>query len=199
VSPVSIDQVIDEVCRARVEGALNLYDEEDSTAWGDRPGQATARRHALRAYLVRRWAAPTVLVGEAPGQDGARWTGVPFSSLRQITGSGACEPTATIMHRVLSDLHCEHRVLLWNTSMLFAPGNRNPRRAEVDACSHALDLVCRGRAVLAIGRFAEAATGAPYVRHPSYGGAVQFAEGVRAALRPPPDHPRRTTPLTLQT
>jgi hypothetical protein len=180
-----VDEIIDEVSRIRVPGALNLYDEDDSTAWGDRPGQASERRRALRAHLAAHWAAPTVLVGEAPGQDGARWT-VPFSSLRQLTGTGPAEPTATIMHRVLSELGSGHRVLLWNTSMLFAPGNRNPRRAEVDACAHLLDLVCRGRAVFAVGRFAESATGAPYVRHPSHGGAGLFAEGLRIALRSPP-------------
>lgn len=180
-----IEELLDEVSRIRVPGALNLYHEGDSTDWGDRPGQATDRRHALRHYLVTHWAAPTVLVGEAPGKDGARWTGVPFSSVRQLTGSGRSEPTATIMHRVLSELDCAHRVLLWNTSMLFAPGNRNPRPSEVEACAHVLELVCRGRAVFAVGRFAQSATDAPYIRHPSHGGAGRFAEGLRLALHSP--------------
>lgn len=181
----TVDELLDQVSRIRVPGALNLYDEGDSTAWGDRPGQATERRHVLRHYLVARWAAPTVLVGEAPGKDGARWTGVPFSSMRLLTGSGPCEPTATIMHRVLSELACAHRVLLWNASMLFAPDNRNPSPSEVEACAPVLELVCRGRAVFAIGRFAQAATDAPYIRHPSHGGAGRFAEGLRVALLSP--------------
>ncbi len=181
----TVDELLDEVARIRVSGALNLYDEEDSTAWGDRSGQATERRHALRRYLVTHWSAPTVLVGEAPGKDGARWTGVPFSSMRQLTGSGPSEPTATIMHRVLSELACAHRVLLWNASMLFAPGNRNPSASELAACSRVLELVCRGRTVFAIGRFAQSATDAPYIRHPSHGGAGRFAEGLRVALHPP--------------
>jgi uracil-DNA glycosylase len=222
-----VDELVDEVARIRVPGALNLYDEGDSTAWGDRSGQATERRHALRHYLAAHWSAPTVLVGEAPGKDGARWTGVPFSSMRQRTGSGPSEPTATIMHRVLSELDCAHRVLLWNASMLFAPGNRNPSPSELEACAHALELVCRGRAVFAIGRFAQSATDAPYIRHPSHGGAGRFAEGLRVALHAPAsvdvrralgrldgspqragrhgrdagvraDHDRRPTPLTLQ-
>ncbi len=180
-----VDELLDEVGRIRVPGALNLYDEEDSMAWGDRPGQATERRRALRGYLVTHWAAPTVLVGEAPGKDGARWTGVPFSSLRQLTGSGPSEPTATVMQRVLSELGCAPRVLLWNTSILFAPDNRNPLPSEVEACAHVLGLVCQGRTVFAIGRFAQSATDAPYIRHPSHGGARRFAEGVRVALHAP--------------
>jgi len=45
-----------------------------------------------------------------------------------------------------------------------------------------LERVCRGRMVLAVGRHAQRATGAPYVRHPSHGGATRFAEELRRAL-----------------
>ena len=34
----------------------------------------------------------------------------------------------------------------------------------------------------AVGRHAERATGAPYLRHPSRGGATRFAEGLRLLL-----------------
>ncbi len=179
----AVDRVVDLVRRIRVPGVLNLYDEADSVAWGDEPGRASERTLALRGYLVAHWAAPTVLVGEAPGQDGARWTGVPFTSCRQLFGSGPTEATATVVHRVLAELRKEDEVLLWNASMLFAPGNRDPRRAEVEACGPVLDLICRGRTVVAVGRFAQAATGAPYIRHPSHGGAARFADGLRVALR----------------
>jgi hypothetical protein len=182
----TVDEVMAGVARIGVVGALNLYDEADSRAWGDRPGQAAERARSLRHHLVDHWTAPTVLVGEAPGQDGARWTGVPFSSCRQLTGSGPTESTATVMRRVLSELGAQRQVLLWNASVLFAPGNRNPRRTEVDACASVLELVCRGREVFAIGRFAETATGAPYIRHPSHGGVPRFAEGLRIALRSAP-------------
>jgi hypothetical protein len=36
--------------------------------------------------------------------------------------------------------------------------------------------------VLAVGRIAEAALGAPYVRHPSRGGATAFRETLAACL-----------------
>ena len=71
----SVGEVLDRLGRIRVAGALNIYDEDDCIGWGDEPGQATARRRALRGYLVSRWTAPVVLVGEAPGKDGARGAG----------------------------------------------------------------------------------------------------------------------------
>jgi len=182
----AVAEIIDLVRRIRVAGALNLYDEADARTWGDEPGEATRRTLALRGHLVSHWDAPTVLVGEAPGKDGARRTGIPFTSCRQLWGSGPTEATATVVRRALVDLGKEHQVLLWTASMLFAPGNRDPRRVEVDACAQVLELVCRGRTVLAVGRFAQVATGAPYIRHPSHGGASRFADGLRIALLSPP-------------
>jgi hypothetical protein len=180
--PDAVAEVLEELRRIRVPSALNIYAEEDSVSWGDLPGQATERLLALERYLRSHWSAPVVLVGEAPGKEGARWSGVPFTSQRQMSGSGPAEATATIMQRVLSDLRCEHDVLLWNASMLFAAGNRNPLKAEVVACSALLERVCRSRTVLAVGRVAEAATGAVYIRHPSHGGGPRFSEELRAEL-----------------
>ena len=165
-----------------VPGALNLYDEVDSVAWGDPSGAATARLDALTRYLIRQWSAPVVLVGEAPGRHGARWTGVPFTSPHLLTGTGPREPTATVVHRVLAELGWASGVLLWNASVLFPPDNRDPRRDELAACAKVLERVCRDRSVLAVGRFAERATGARYLRHPSHGGASRFAEDLRRAL-----------------
>jgi hypothetical protein len=181
--PDAIGEVMELVGAIRVPGSLNLYDEVDSVAWGDPRGAATARRAALTRYLVSRWAASVALVGEAPGRNGARRTGVPFTSSHQLTGTGAKEPTATIVHRVVAELGWASDVLFWNASVLFPPGNRDPRRAELDACAPVLERVCCGRRVLAVGRHAQRATGAPYVRHPSHGGAARFAEDLREALR----------------
>jgi hypothetical protein len=183
--PDAIGEVMALVGALHVPGSLNLYDEVDSVAWGDPRGAATDRRAALTEYLVSRWAALVVLVGEAPGRNGARWTGVPFSSPHQLTGAGAKEPTATVVHRVVDELGWATDVLFWNASVLFPPGNRDPRRAELVACAPVLDRVCRGRRVLAIGRHAERATGAPYVRHPAHGGATRFAEDLGRALGRP--------------
>lgn len=165
-----------------VPGALNIYREDECVAFGEPPGGATRRAAALCGYLRSHWSAPTILVGEAPGKDGARWTGLPFTSVRLLTGTGPAEPTATAMQSVLAELDCEPDVLLWNASALFPPGNRRPRREEIEACAPVLALLCKGRRVVAIGRLAERVTGAPYVRHPSFGGAVSFKEGLRAVL-----------------
>ena len=178
----AVDEVIDLVTRLAAPGALNVYDEASCRALGEGPGTATRRAEALRRYLDDHWSATTVLVGEAPGRDGARWTGVPFTSPRQLTGSGPDEPTARCVQRVLVRLGQADRVLLWNASMLFRPDNLDPRRPELEASAPALALVTRGRSVLAVGRHAQRATGAPYLRHPSHGGAKLFEAGLAAAL-----------------
>jgi uracil-DNA glycosylase len=139
----------------------------------------------LRSYLEARCGAEIVLVGEAAGYRGARVSGIPFTSERQLTGSGPAEATATIVHRVLADFGVEDEVLLWNVVPTH-PGdeisNRRPTRAEVEAASPFLDELTRGRVAIAVGRLAAAALDAPYVRHPSHGGAAAFEAGLQRAF-----------------
>jgi uracil-DNA glycosylase len=143
------------------------------------------RRERLVDYLGSRADARLVLVGEAAGYRGARVSGIPFTSERQLTGSGPAEATATIVHRVLAMLGVEDEVLLWNVVPTH-PGsetsNRRPTRDEVDAASPFLDELTRGRASIAVGRLAAATLDAPYVRHPSHGGAAAFEEGLQRAF-----------------
>jgi uracil-DNA glycosylase len=139
----------------------------------------------LARYLEERAAAPILLVGEAAGYRGARISGIPFTSERQLTGTGPSEASATIVHRVLMELDLEGDVLLWNVVPTH-PGtdrsNRPPTPTEVETGLPFARELARGRRVLAVGRVAEAALGAPYVRHPSRGGAAAFRETVRACL-----------------
>jgi uracil-DNA glycosylase len=124
-------------------------------------------------------------VGEAAGYRGARISGIPFTSERQLTGSGLSETSATIVHRTLRELDLEEAVLLWNivpTHPGTATSNRSPTRLEVAAGLPFARELSRGRRVLAVGRVAEAALGVPYVRHPSRGGAAAFRETLRACL-----------------
>jgi len=143
------------------------------------------RRARLAAYLDARRDAPLLLVGEAPGYRGARISGIPFTSERQLTGDGPAEATATIVHRVLAELELTTFVLLWNVVPTH-PGtdrlNRAPTHAEIAAGRVFADELAVGRSVVAIGRLAHDAFGGVYVRHPSHGGAAEFARGLRDLL-----------------
>ena len=89
------------------------------------------------------------------------------------------------MHRVLHELGIEEEVLLWNvvpTHPGTATSNRPPSRAEVLDARPFLDALARGRRVVAVGRLAAGVLDAPYVRHPSHGGAAAFAAGLRHTL-----------------
>ncbi len=166
--------------RARIGATYNFY----------RDGAGAARRcERLLAYLEARRDAPLLLVGEAAGYRGARVSGIPFTSERQLTGTGPGEATATIVRRTLAELGLEEHALCWNVvpTHPHLPGrhatNRRPTRAEVEAARPLLRELGRGRTVVAVGRLAEAVTGAPYLRHPSHGGAAEFRAGL-LAFRP---------------
>jgi uracil-DNA glycosylase family 4 len=139
----------------------------------------------LRAYLEERADAEVVLVGEAAGYRGARVSGIPFTSERQLTGSGPAEATATIVHRVLARLGVEDEVLLWNVVPTH-PGsetsNRRPTRGEIEAACPFLDELTHGRVAIPVGRLAASVLEAPYVRHPSHGGAAEFEAGLRRSF-----------------
>jgi uracil-DNA glycosylase len=145
---------------------------------------ALRRRDRLRAYLTDRANARLLLVGEAPGYRGARVSGIPFTSERQLTGRGPAEATATIVHRVLAELGLTDDVLLWNAlpAHPHRPGepmsNRPPTRAEVDLGRPFLAPLTGGRRVIAVGRVAGRALGVEPIRHPSRGGASAFCDGL---------------------
>jgi uracil-DNA glycosylase len=167
---------------------MDLVDRLAATRIGDTYHQYAAselRRRRLSAYLEAHANAPLLLIGEAAGYRGARVSGIPFTSERQLSGTGPGEASATIVHRVLADLELDDDVLLWNvvpTHPGTARSNRRPTRAEVEASRPFLDELTDGRRAVAVGRLAAAATGAPYVRHPSHGGATLFREMLSACL-----------------
>jgi uracil-DNA glycosylase len=164
--------LIDRLVAARIGRTTNFYREGAG---------AELRRDRLTAYLRERADARILLVGEAPGYRGARVSGLPFTSERQLTNSGPAEATATIVHRVLADLGIGERVLLWNvvpTHPGTATTNRPPSRDEVVAGAAFAFELARGRMVVGVGRLAAGALGAPFVRHPSHGGAGAFAAGL---------------------
>jgi uracil-DNA glycosylase len=169
---VGVD-LVDRLARTRIGSTYNQYNDSQ------------LRRDRLRAFLDERADAQILLVGEAAGYRGARISGIAFTSERQLTGSGPAEASATIVHRVLGELGLEDEVLLWNvvpTHPGTATSNRCPTRSEIEAARPFLDELKCGRRVIAVGRVAAAALGAPYVRHPARGGAAAFAEGLRRML-----------------
>jgi uracil-DNA glycosylase len=170
-----MDEFIARLARTRIGGTFNFY----------RHGAGAARRRArLQAYLETRSDAPLLLVGEAAGYRGARVSGIPFTSERQLTGTGPAEASATIVRRVLAELGLEEHTLCWNVvpTHPHRPGvpesNRRPTKAEIADAGPFLAELARGRHVVAVGRLAEAVLGAAYIRHPSHGGAADFRAGL---------------------
>ena len=170
-----MEALVAELARARIGATFNQY------------RRSPLRRERLGRYLERRAGAQLLLVGEAAGYRGARVSGLPFTSERQLTGSGPAEASATIVHRVLDELGLADDVLLWNvvpTHPGTASSNRPPRRDEIEAGLPFALRLAGERRVVAVGRVAAAALGGPYVRHPARGGATAFRAGLLAALSP---------------
>jgi uracil-DNA glycosylase family 4 len=166
-------ELVERLAETQIGGTFNQY------------GASALLRERLHDYLAGRENAGVVLVGEAAGYRGARVSGIPFTSERQLTGSGPAEATATIVHRVLAGLGVEDEVLLWNlvpTHPGSETSNRRPTRAEIETAAPFLAELTRGRTPVAVGRLAAAALDAPYVRHPSHGGATAFEQGLRRAF-----------------
>lgn len=196
-----MDVLLADLARARIGATFNQY---AATGPDDVAGGAAIRLANLRAYLHERAAADIVALGEAGGYQGMRWSGIAFTSERDLQRWGdpyrsSCsarrwsEPSGTIVHRVLGELGAERRGILWNTvpTHPHRPGvplsNRRPTVAEVAAgaaFAERLIALVRPATVVAVGRIAESVLGASatYVRHPANGGATAFAEGMRAIL-----------------
>ncbi|HXV33311.1 MAG TPA: uracil-DNA glycosylase [Gaiellaceae bacterium] len=180
------ERFVRDLAAARIGTTCNFYREGDGAA---------LRRARLVDYLAERRDARLLLVGEAAGYRGARVSGIPFTSERQLTGKPPGEASATIVHRVLAELGLAEEVLLWNVvpTHPHLPGrpdtNRAPTRVEVEAGGVFLRELARGRRALAVGRVAHGVLGGPCVRHPSRGGARAFREGLSR-------HARVTPPLS---
>jgi uracil-DNA glycosylase len=168
---------VEELAQARIGATHNQY------------AGSELRCARLIAYLAAHRQARLLLVGEAAGYRGARVSGVPFTSERQLSGTGPVEASATIVQRTLTALGITDEVLLWNLVPTHPHrdgdprSNRAPTRAEIAAARPFLDELARGRRVLAVGRLAERELEAPYVRHPSHGGAGAFRATLEACLR----------------
>jgi uracil-DNA glycosylase len=199
-----MEELLADLVPARIGTTFNQYADAGPD---DVPGAAGIRLANLRAYLAERAGADVVCLGEAGGYQGMRWSGIAFTSERDLARWGApyeptcaarrwSEPSGTIVHKVLEELDAERRVILWNTvpTHPHRPGeplsNRRPTTAEIAAgapfAMRLIELV-RPRTVVAVGRIAESILppGTAYVRHPANAGGPAFREGMRAILAAP--------------
>jgi uracil-DNA glycosylase len=174
-----VERFVAELAAARIGATFNFY----------REGEGSERRcERLLRYLAARRDAPVLVVGEAAGYRGARFSGLPFTSERQLTGAGSAEATATIVQRTLAELGLADDLLLWNLVPTHPhragepASNRPPSADEIEAAAPFLAELARGRRVVAVGRLAHRRLGGAYVRHPSHGGAAAFRDGLRHAL-----------------
>ena len=189
------------------DSLFNPYRDADPAY--DLPHAAATRRANLRAYL-RSWARrpDLLMVGEAIGYRGGRFSGVPLVSEqllltsplftfggRQTSHHGPySEQTATLFWGALA-LH-RPRIFTWNAVPLHThkPGepmsNRTPTAAEVRAFGPLLGEIVniiKPNTTVALGKKAEAALAAlglpcRYVRHPANGGATRFRQGIGLVL-----------------
>jgi hypothetical protein len=164
------------------------------------------RRANAAAYLdARAGRAPLLLIGEAMGYAGGRFTGIAFTAERTLHGWGApyagtsmrpegwAEQSGTIVHGALAALRLESGTVLWNVVPAHPHrrgeplSNRTPSVGELRAGAEVLgELIERlePRAIVAVGRSAERALGelglpsAACVRHPANGGATAFRAGL---------------------
>jgi hypothetical protein len=176
----------------------------------DRPDAAATRRRNLARYLTERTARPPVLlVGEAMGWAGGRFSGIAFTAERtlqrwgppyqssSLRPQGYAEQSGSIVHGLLESLGAEDQALLWNVvpAHPHRPGapltNRLPREDERRAGGEVLaELVTLAAplALIPVGRTAErtlAELGIPAeaaVRHPANAGATRFRAECAAAL-----------------
>jgi hypothetical protein len=168
---------------AGAAGVVNPYREEAPAL--DRPGAARLRRRNLAAYLERVGRPRWVLVGEALGFRGGRFSGIAFTSERQLAGNGErrlpwaegppfqatsrnpalwLEPSGTVVWNALGGQ--AQGVLLWNAFPWHPHGrsgplsNRRPEKGLLAANLHVLEKVLAaagGARTLAVGRTAQAA------------------------------------------
>ena len=129
-----MDDLVSALARARIGATHNQY------------ADSALRRDRLRAYLGARRRAPVLLVGEAAGYRGARVSGLPFTSERQLTGAGPAEASATVVHRVLDELGAAETSSSGTSSRRTRgpsartdrpPGPRSERRDRSSPSSHA--------------------------------------------------------------
>lgn len=202
------EKLIDLLCTYASPGIHNQY--RDTHPEHDVADGAAIRVRNLRHFLQAFQDVRYILLAEAAGYQGCRFSGIPMTAEVNIVGPDAVhwaangvyrrsstrirpwrEPSATILWETLGG---RKDCLIWNTVPWHPMGkrgplsNRTPRRDEVAAGVEVLHCLRqrypRARPV-AIGRVAErtlAELGFEplYVRHPAHGGKPDFVQGIHS-------------------
>jgi uracil-DNA glycosylase len=164
------------------------------------------RRENLRNYLYCFRKQPKILiVGEAPGPWGARFSGIPFTgegplSRGELPFKGKTtsvspvpysEYSGNIVWKELAQYFPDF--FIWNT-IPFHPHKksqplsiRSPKQSEINESVHYFETlltILKPKKIVAVGRVAERAAKAMdcdclYVRHPSMAGINEFRKGIR--------------------
>jgi hypothetical protein len=190
----SLELFVADLASATIGETINFYRGYDPTI--EVPNGSLVRQSNLLAYLTSRQRPQLMLLGEAPGYQGARFSGVAFTSERSLPAAqrtslrpeGWSEPSATIIHGALALHGLEETTVLWNACPLHPakPGlplsNRTPGESEIAAGLPWLErliallepglIVCLGRSAQKL------LPGAPAIRHPANGGATLCRAGL---------------------
>lgn len=163
------------------------------------------RRKNLKNYLQQFKKSPQyMLIGEAPGPWGCRFSGIAFTSERQLVEGSlpfSGEQTSTFSPPVVErsgsvlwgTLKPHHpNFFVWNSIPFHPidPGEplsiRTPKKSELKQYAYIIKemvSIIKPKSVIAIGRKSEQSLeylgiDCVYVRHPSHGGAQQFRDGI---------------------
>ncbi|MCA1571063.1 MAG: uracil-DNA glycosylase [Chloroflexi bacterium] len=192
----ALDRFLAELTAAQIGQTCNQY-REWVAGLDSGPGAPARRLANLAEHLNARAGKTTLLiVGEAPGYLGCRFSGVAFTSERQLAAeqrtsthpAGWAEPSATIVTGALTALAIDAHTVRWNAvpTHPHRPGeprsNRTPTAREIAQgreLLHALIAVVSPRTIVAVGRVAgRLLPDVPCVRHPARGGATLFRQGL---------------------
>jgi uracil-DNA glycosylase len=190
-----IERLIADLAEAKIGTTFNPYRDTDPSL--DRQDAAAIRLENLVNYLQARSHPVLLLVGEAAGYAGCRFSGIAFTSERSLPPERrtSCDPrghvehSASIVHRLLRELDLEAETVLWNACPTHPAGltplsNRTPTRDELAAGRPflvRLMAILQPAVVVAVGvHAARALPRLATVRHPANGGAAAFRAGLAA-------------------
>lgn len=204
---MNIRQYVSELSSVSLPNVFNPY--KDICEQSDHLSSPAIRRLNLELYLTKisEVGVDSVWLGRDCGYRGGRRTGIALTDevhlealgqrfgvtgIRKATlGLPVKERTATEIWKRVSEIDC--KIFLWNVFPFhpFEPGepksNRRHSTREFSICRELLSSLLthlKPRTVVALGADAYQATlrlgvVATLVRHPSYGGHVEFAKGIR--------------------